>query len=176
MHNTKDLEAIDTSEARNTINTHSEIPRTLGFLIAFAGVFFLVATVFSLITIVVLQATSGDSGPLSSKDKYTIILTVTSLFTALGALYIGIKLIKKQDIGRKLFNIFSLIVIALAWGKFMYKQNAIEKSFANMPAELAANAKQIELGDTLTVFILPAILIVVVLLLNLPRSKDSLSK
>lgn len=166
------------NDNRPEINTpkkpQSEIPRTLGFLIAFAGVFFIVATVFSLITIIVLQSTSGDSGPLSSKDKYTIALTVTSFLTALGALYIGIQLIKKLDIGRKLFNIFGLIVIALAWAKFMYKQNAIERSFANMPAELAKNAKQIELSDTLTIFILPAILIIVALLLNLPRSKNSL--
>ena len=162
------------SESKPTLKKHSEIPRTLGFLIAFVGVFFLVATVFSLITIVVLQAVSGDTGPLSSKDKYTIALSITSLLTALGALYIGIKLIKKLDSGRKLFNIFGLIVIALAWVKFMYKQNAIEKSFANMPAELAANAKQIELGDTLTIFILPVILIVIALLLNLPRSRASL--
>ncbi len=169
MNSTKD------AKANHALKTQSEIPRTLGFLIAFVGVFFLVATVFSLITIMVLQVSSGDSGPLSSKDKYTITLTVTSLFTALGAFYIGVKLIKKLDSGRKLFNIFSLFVIALAWAKFMYKQNAIEKSFANMPAELAANAKQIELGDTLTVFILPAILILVALLLNLRRSKDSLS-
>jgi len=161
-------------ETKKGLSKSSEIPRTLGFLIAFVGVFFLVATVFSLITIVVLQAASGDSGPLSSKDKYTIALSITSLLTALGALYIGIKLIKKLDIGRKLFNIFGLIVIALAWAKFMYKQNSIEKSFANMPAELAANAKQIELGDTMTVFILPAILIVVALLLNLRRSRASL--
>lgn len=152
----------------------SEIPRTLGFLIAFSGVFFLIATIFSLITIIVLQATSGDSGSLSSKDKYTIALSITSLLTALAALYIGIKLIKRLDSGRKLFNIFGLMVIALAWAKFMYKQNAIEKSFANMPAELAANAKQIELADTLTIFLLPAILVIVMLLLNLPRSKRSL--
>ncbi len=169
------MSSTNNSDTDKTLKTQSEIPRTLGFLIAFIGVFFLVATLFSLLTIVVLQASTGDSGPLSSKDKYTIALTITSLLTALGALYIGIKLIKKLDSGRKLFNIFGLIVIALAWAKFMYKQNAIEKSFANMPAELAANAKQIELGDTMTIFILPAILIVVALLLNLRRSKDSLS-
>lgn len=168
MSNTSNIDANKPSKAP------SEIPRTLGFLIAFVGVFFLVATVFSLITITVLQVSSGDSGPLSSKDKYTIALSITSLLTALGALYIGIKLIKNLDIGRKLFNIFGLIVIALAWAKFMYKQNAIEKSFANMPAELAANAKQIELGDTLTIFILPAIIIVVALILNLRRSRASL--
>ena len=169
------MSSISNSDTNKPLKAQSEIPRTLGFLIAFVGVFFLVATLFSLLTIVVLQASTGDSGPLSSKDKYTIALTITSLLTALGALYVGVKLIKKLDSGRKLFNIFGLIVIALAWAKFMYKQNAIEKSFANMPAELAANAKQIELGDTLTIFILPAILIVVALLLNLRRSKDSLT-
>jgi hypothetical protein len=164
-----------------TSNTHNEnqeqpsdIPKTLGFIIASAGIFFLVASLFSLLTLFVLQATSGDSESFSAKEMYATILTISAILTSLAAIYIGIKLIKQLDIGRKLFNIYTVIVIALAWGKFTYQQNEIAKSFANMPAELAANAKQIELSDALTVFILPLLLIVVMLLLNLKRSKQSL--
>jgi hypothetical protein len=68
-----------------------------------------------------------------------------------------------------------VVVITLAWGKYTYQQNEIAKSFANIPSELAAASKGLELSDTLTVFILPLILIVVALLLNLGRSKNSLS-
>lgn len=168
------MSSTSDSNTDNTLKKHSDIPRTLGFIITFVGVFFLVASFFSLLTILVLQASSNDTGPMSSRDIYATVLSITSILTSLGAIYIGFKLIKKLDIGRKLFNIYMLIVIALAWGKFTYKQNEIAKSFSNMPAELAANAKQIELGDALTVFILPAILILVALLLNMRRSKDSL--
>lgn len=170
LRDTNPPEAVVTNKQKK----RSEIPRTLGFIIAFIGVFFLVASLFSMLTILVLQAASNDSGPMSSRDIYATVLAITSILTSLGAIYIGFKLIKNLDIGRKLFNIYMLIVIALAWGKFTYKQNEIAKSFANMPAELAANAKQIELSDALTVFILPAILILIALLLNMKRSKDSL--
>lgn len=153
----------------------SEIPKTLGFIITFAGVFFLVASLFSLITLFVLQASSGDSESLSPDELYATILTITTILTTLSAIYIGVKLIRQLDIGRKLFNIFTVIIIALAWGKYVYQQNEIAKSFANMPAELIANAVQIELSSALTVFILPAILIAVMLLLNIRSSKDSLS-
>lgn len=160
------------SQQTQTSTKPSVIPSTLGFLIALFGTFFLVATFFSLITIFVLRVT--DEGAMSESEKYAMILTVSSFLTALGALYIGIKLIKRQDVGRKLFNIFSLIVIALAWLKFTYKQNKIAESYANIPKELAANAKQIELSDTLTIFILPILLLVVALLLNLKRSRAAL--
>ena len=151
-----------------TQNKLSDLARTLGFLITFAGVFFLIASSFSLITLLVLQAT-GDSGSMSAEEKYTLFLTISSFLISITAFIIGIKLIKQQDIGRKLFNGFTVIVIALAWGKYTYKQNEIAKSYANIPAELAAQSRGIELGDALVVFILPFILIVVALLLNFRR-------
>jgi len=90
-------------------------------------------------------------------------------------MYIGVKLIKQLDIGRKLFNILTVIVITLSWAKFAYQENEITKSFANKPPELVANAMQIELNSALSVFILPAIMLVVALLLNIRSSKNALS-
>lgn len=176
MSKTRNIDNSSNKDSSQQPKKYSEIPKTLGFIIAFAGVFFLVASLFSLITLLVLQASSGDSDSLSSKEMYAAILTITTVLTTLTAIYIGVKLIKQLDIGRKLFNIFTVIVIALAWGKYVYQQNEITKSFANMPAELAANAKQIELSSALTVFVLPAILIFVVLLLNIKSSKASLKR
>ena len=146
----------------------SDLARTLGFFITFVGIFFLVASSFSLITLLVLQATDG-AGSMPAEEKYALFLTITSILISIAAFIIGIKLIKQQDIGRKLFNGFTVIVIALAWGKYTYKQNEIAKSYANIPAELAAQSRGIELGDAMTVFILPFILIVVALLLNFRR-------
>lgn len=165
---------LSNSKIKHSQTKHSDIPKTLGFIITVAGVFFLVASLFSLLTLVVLQASTGDGESLSSTEMYATILTVTTILTTLAAIFIGIKLIKEWDIGRKLFNVFTVIVIALAWGKYAYQQNEIAKSFANMPAELVANAQQIELSSALTVFILPAVLLVVVALLNIPRSRNAL--
>ncbi len=148
----------------------SDLARTLGFLITFFGIFFLIASSFSLITLLVLQATDG-AGSMPAEEKYALFLTISSILISIAAFIIGIKLIKQKDIGRKLFNGFTVIVIviALAWGKYTYKKNEIAKSYANIPAELAAQSRGIELGDALTVFILPFILIVIALLLNFRR-------
>lgn len=153
----------------------SELPRTLGFIITFAGVFFLVASFFSLITLFVLQATSGDSESMSANEINSAVLTIFTILVSLSAIFIGIKLIKHLDIGRKLFNICTVVVIVLVWGKYIYQQNEIAKSFVNIPPELAAGYNGIELSDALTVVILPLILIVIGLLLNLGASKKSLS-
>jgi len=168
-----DLNKQDTNENQSK---RSEIPKTLGFIIAFGGIFFLVASLFSLLTLFVLQASSGDSESFSSNEIYAAIFTITTVLITLSAIYIGVKLIKQLDIGRKLFNIFTLIVIALASAQFTYQKNEIVKSFANVPAEMATNAIQLELNSALTVFILPGILILVVLLLNTRSSKIALKR
>lgn len=156
------------------LKKRSELPRTLGFIITFAGIFFLFGSFFSFLTLVVLRITAGDSDTMSADEIYAAILSFSSILTSLAAIYIGIKLIKYADVGRKFFNIFTVIVIALVLAKYTYKQHSIAQSFANIPPELAANSKGLELSDALSVFILPAILIVVAILLNIKRSRDAL--
>lgn len=155
--------------------TSSELPRTLGFVIAFAGIFFLFSSFFSFLTLLVLQ-TAGNSETMSADEIYAAILAFSTILTSLAALYIGIKLIKYSGVGRKLYNIFTVVLIAMALGKYAYKQQTIANSFANIPPELASKTIGIELGDALTVFILPIILIIVAILLNIKSSRDALVK
>lgn len=155
-------------------NKRSEMPKTLGFIITFAGIFFFIASFFSLLTLFVLQTSSGDADSFSPKEIYALILSITTILTTLAAIYIGIKLIKQLDSGRKLFMIFTVVVIALSWLKFAYQRNEILTRFAHLPADAVANVKQAELDGTLTVFILPILLVVIVLLLNTKRAKSAL--
>jgi len=57
----------------------SELPKTLGFIITFAGVFFLVASLFSLLTLFVLQAAMSNADSFSSDEKYAAFLTITTI-------------------------------------------------------------------------------------------------
>lgn len=152
----------------------SELPKTLGFIITLAGIFFLFSSFFSFLTLLILRLTSGDSETMSADEIYATLLSFSAILASLAALYIGIKLIKYADVGRRFFNVFTVIVITLVLVKYAYKQHSITQSFANIPPELAANSKGIELSDALTVFILPVILIVVAVLLNIKRSRDAL--
>ena len=169
----------DTDESANSdINTMqknpSEIPKIMGFIIGFGGIYFLIISLFSLLTIMVIQGTSDVSGSMSADDRNAITLTIISILISLGAIYIGIKLIKHLDIGRKLFNIYAVAVTFVYSLIYLYKKNIIEKSFANIPPELAASVKGGELSGLLVLFILPAILVIVALLLNLKSVKNSL--
>lgn len=164
--------------SENTINTPNETPvvengsyRTLGFIIGFFGIYFLVIGLFSLLAITVLQNSDIASDTMAEKDIYSLILTITSIFISLAAIFIGYKLIKKLDIGRKLFNGLTVASIVISIAQYTYNQNVIAKSFANMPAELAAAARGSESAASQMVFIFPAVLVVLAIVLNFHKIK-----
>ena len=152
----------------------SEIPKVLGFIIGFAGIYFLIISLFTLLSVLVIEGASNDSDSMSADTFYTLTLTITSILISATAVLIGIRLIKYLDSGRKLFNIFTIAVTLIYSLNFLYKKNIIDKSFANIPAELAASVKGGELSGLLVLFILPTILVIVAFVLNLKRVKNSL--
>jgi len=157
-------------------NQGSDISRTIGFIVGFFGIYFLVIGLFSLLAILVLENSDLGTEAMSEKDIYSLVLTITSIFIALAAIFIGYKLIKRLDSGRKLFNIFTLIIILISFAQNAYNQHIIAKSFANMPAELAAAARESESTASLIVFILPSILVVIGIVLNWVKIKSWLTR
>ncbi len=146
--------------------------RTLGFIIGFFGIYFLVIGLFSILAITVLQNSNISSGAMSDKDIYSLILTFTSILISLSAMFIGYKLIKRLDIGRKLFNVLTIVSILISIAQYTYSQYLIGKSFANMPPELAAAARGSESASSQLVFILPAVLVVIAVILNFGKIKQ----
>lgn len=157
-------------------NQPSDISRTLGFIIGFFGIYFLVIGLFSLLAILVLENSSLGTESMSDKDIYALVLTITSIFISLAAMFIGFKLIKRLDIGRKLFNIYTIIIILISLAQNAYSQHIIGKSFANMPPELAAAARGSESSASLTVFILPTVLVLIGIVLNWGKMKAWLTR
>jgi len=141
MNDTNNL--VDSELEQNTAaqNQPSDISRTLGFIIGFFGIYFLVIGLFSLLAILVLENSALGAESMSDKDIYALILTITSIFISLTAIYIGYKLIKRLDIGRKVFNIYTIIIILISLAQNAYNQHIIARSFSNMPPELAAAAR-----------------------------------
>lgn len=160
------MNAHNDPEPTKDINQVSDLSRTLGFIIGFFGIYFLVIGLFSLLAILVLENSELGIESMAEKDIYSLIQTITSIFIALSAIFIGYKLIKRLDIGRKLFNILTFIVILISLAQNAYNQHIIAKSFANMPPELAAARLGSESSSSLLVFILPGVLVVFALLLN----------
>ena len=174
----------ESTSANTTINTGldkpqnqaSDISRTLGFIIGFFGIYFLVIGLFSLLAFLVLENSELGLEAMSDKDLYALVLIINSIFVSLAAIFIGYKLIKRLDIGRKLFNIYTVIIILISLAQNAYNQHIIAKSFANMPAELAAAAKGSESSASYIVFILPAVLVLLAILLNWEKMKAWLTK
>lgn len=144
----------------------SDISRTLGFIIGFFGIFFLVIGFFSIVAFIVLEMSGASTESMSEKDIYALVLIISSILISLAAMFIGFKLIKRRDIGRILFNILTVIVILISVAQNAYNQHIIAKSFSNMPPELAAAARGSESSSSLLVFILPAILVSIAIVLN----------
>lgn len=171
----------ETNETLEAIKPSKQLPesgpsRTLGFIIGFFGIYFLVIGLFSLLAITVLQNSDASGGAMSDKDIYSLILTITSIFISLSAMFIGYKLIKRLDIGRKLFNLLTVVSILISIAQYTYNQHLIGKSFANMPPELAAAARGSESASSQLVFILPAVLVVLAVILNFGKMKAWLVK
>jgi len=133
---------------------------------SFFGIFFLVISFFSLTSIIILQSLNEDSGSMSEKDTYSLILIICYSLISLSAMVTGYKLIKRLDIGRILFNILTVVVILISIAQNAYNQHLIGKTYANMPADLAANLKGNESSSSLSVFILPVVLILISIVLN----------
>ena len=172
MSDSKDLHDSNTTDESHQL---SDTARTLGFIIGFFGIYFLVIGLFSLIAFTVLHSSSAGPASMPEKDVYALIITFTSVLISLSAMFIGYKLIKRLDSGRKLFNLLTIASILISIAQYTYSQNLIGKSFANMPPELAAAARGSESAASQLVFILPAILFVLALILNFQKIKSWLT-
>ena len=73
-------QSLSDPEIRKTSNdlADSGTSRTLGFIIGFFGIYFLVIALFSLLSITVLQSSDAVTGAMSDKDLYSLIITITS--------------------------------------------------------------------------------------------------
>jgi hypothetical protein len=164
--NTSDSKLINEQAANEIQNQPSDTSKTLGFIIGFFGIYFLVIGLFSLLAFLVLENSDLGLESMSDKDIYALVLIINSIFISLTAIFIGYKLIKRLDIGRKIFNVFTAVIILISIAQNAYNQHIIAKSFSNMPAELAAAARGSESSASYTVFILPAVLLVLGFILN----------
>ncbi len=159
-----------------TQNQPSDSSRTLGFIIGFFGIYFLVIGLFSLLAFLVLENSELALESMSDKDIYALVLIVNSILVSLTAMFIGYKLIKRLDSGRVIFNIFTVVIILISLAQNAYNQHIIAKSFSNMPAELAAAARGSESSASYTVFILPAVLVLLGIVLNWGKMKSWLMR
>lgn len=163
-----------TSDVDNNIHQRSSIPKVIGIIsivIASLGILGALASIgmsFFMPQILEAQMNMGFS------KGYILGSNIVSMITAAWAIFIGIKLLKYKDIGRRHYNYYTVLVVIMSIFAFFYTRSTMEDMFSNMNPEMAQAAQDVSLFSSAAVFIAPIIIIIVAILLNKQSVKKSL--
>ncbi len=163
------------SNVNNNLQPRSAIPKVIGIIsliLAGLGIFGALASLFASLFMPAMLEAQVNMG---FSKTYLISSNFVSLLTSLWAIFIGIKLIKYQDIGRRHFNYYTVVMVIMSIIAFFVTRNMMENMFSDMSPEAGAAAMELSSISSASVFVAPVIIIIVALLLNQKKVKDSLN-
>jgi hypothetical protein len=167
------------SDVNNNFQARSSIPKVIGIISIILGALGLIFGLFGLATMIfagdMMESLNAAGGLPGMSKSYLIGSTSISILTSAWAIFIGMKLLKYLDIGRRHFNYYTILTIIVSIGTFFYTKSMMDTMFADMSPEVAAAAGGMGTLSSLGAFVAPIILIIVALLLNQKNVKDSLS-
>ena len=167
------------SDVNNNLVARSSIPKVIGIISIILGALGLIFGLFGLTSMLfasgALEMFSQGGAMMGMSKTYLIGSTALSILTSIWAIWIGFKLLKYLDIGRRHFNIYTVFTIVVSIFTFFYTKSMMDKVFADMSPEMANAAGGMASISSLGAFIAPIILIIVALLLNQQNVKDNLS-
>lgn len=168
------------SDVNNNLVARSAIPKVIGIISIILGSLGLIFGLFGLASMIfasgALDMMSQGGAMMGMSKNYLLGSTVLSTLTSVWAIWIGFKLLKYFDIGRRHFNFYTGLTIVISIFTFFYTKSMMDKMFAEMNPEMANAASGMSSISSLGAFIAPIILIIVALLLNQQNVKDCLSK
>jgi len=106
---------------------------------------------------------------------YIVGSNIVSLLASCWVIFIGIKLVKYQDIGRRHFNYYTIFTIIMSIFAFFYTRSMMQNMFSDMKPEMAKAAQELSAMSSVAVFIAPVLIIIAAILLNKKHAKESLS-
>lgn len=162
------------SDVDNKIQERSSIPKVIGIIsLVLAGLGILGALASIGMSFFIPEMLEAQTKMGFSKE-YILGSNVISVFTSLWAVFIGIKLLKYLDIGRRHYNYYAIFAVVMSIFAFFYTRSMTKNMFSEMKPEMAKAAQDLSSLSSVAVFIAPIIIIMVALLLNQQRVKDSL--
>ncbi len=168
------------SDVNNNLVARSSIPKVIGIISIILGALGLIFGLFGLASMLfasgALDMISQGGAMMGMNKTYLIGSTSLSILTSIWAIWIGFKLLKYLDIGRRHFNFYTILTIVISIFTFFYTKSMMDKMFSDMSPEMANAAGGMSSISSLGAFIAPIILIIVALLLNQQNVKDGLSK
>jgi hypothetical protein len=156
-------------------NERSAIPKVIGIIsLVMAGLGILGSVSTVAMSVFMPQILDAQMNMGFSKS-YILGSNGVAFLTSLWAIFIGIKLIKYQDIGRRHYTYYTILSLLISIFAFFYTKDKMQGVFSEMSPEMAKAAQEMSGLSTFAVFLGPIILFIVVYLLNKQRVKDSLS-
>ena len=163
------------SDVNNNIQTRSSIPKVIGIISLVLAGLGILGALFGLAASVFMPSMLEAQTALGFSKSYLLGSNVISLLTSIWALFIGLKLIKYLDIGRRHFNYYTIITVIMSVVAFFYTKSMMKDMYAKMDPEMSNAAMDLSTISSASVFIAPVLTIIVALLLNQKNVKDSLT-
>ncbi len=173
MNNTNENPyATPSSDVNTGHQSRSSIPKVIGIISLIFAILGILGSIGGLAASFFLPQMLEAQVNMGFDKNYLLAMNVIGLITSLWALFIGLKLIKYQDKGRRHFNYYTIFTILMSIVTFFYTKNITEKLYANTDA---GTAMDMSLISSLSAFVAPVLMIIIVLLLNQKRVKESLN-
>jgi len=164
------------SDVNTGVQSRSAIPKVIGIISLIFAVLGILGSIAGLAASIFMPQVLEAQVNMGFDKNYLLAMNAISLVTSLWALFFGIKLIKYQDVGRRHFNYYTIVMILMSIVNFFYTRDITKNLYANMEPNMAGAAIDMSTISSLSAFIAPVIMIIIALLLNQKKVKDSLSQ
>lgn len=175
MSNENNPYASPSADVNTGIKSRSAIPKVIGIITLIFAVLGLIGAIGGLAATFFMPSVVEAQVNIGFDKNYLLIMNVLGLLTSIWAIFIGLKLIKYKDIGRRHFNYYTFVNIIMSIVTYFYTKDMMKNMFADLEPQAAEAAMEMSSITSLSAFIGPVILIIVYLLLNQKKVKEDLS-
>lgn len=163
------------TNVNNNIQTKSAMPKVIGIIsliMAGLGIF---GAIGGLASSIFMPSILEAQVNLGFSKSYLLGSNIVNLIASLWAIFIGIKLVKYKDIGRRHYNFYAIYAIIISIMTFFVTKSMMKDLYADMSPEMAGAALDMSSITSASVFIFPVVIIIVALLLNQKNVKGCLN-
>lgn len=163
------------TNVNNKIQTRSALPKVIGIISLIMAGLGLLGAIGGLASSLFMPSLMEAQVSLGFSKSYLLGSNIVGLLASLWAIFIGIKLVKYKDTGRKHYNYYAIYAVIMSIVTYFLTKNMMEKVYADMSPEVAGAAMDMSSITSATVFLFPIIIIIIALLLNQKKVRASLN-
>ncbi len=166
--------ASPSADVDTGLKSRTAIPKVIGIITLILAILGLLGAIGGLAASLFMPSMLEAQTNLGFDKNYLLLMNVLGLITSIWAIFIGLKLIKYKDIGRRHFNYYTIFSIVMSFVNYFYTKDMMKKLYADMDPEMAGAAMDMSSITSLSVFIAPILMIIVLIILNQKKVKENL--